>query len=141
MRKKKLTTSLEDFMEAAYELAGSGETRAVDISKKLGISKPSVNAAVKTLADRGLLEHKPYGSIRLSPSGIKAGAEILRRHCLLKDFFTSVLNIPEQQAEQDACRAEHALSRSALDKIGTLTIFLKSEDNRETADEIRRILK
>ncbi|MDD5208061.1 MAG: metal-dependent transcriptional regulator [Elusimicrobiales bacterium] len=135
---KTLSTSLEDYLEAAYTLSRKdGFCRATGISRQLKVSKPSVNAAVKALAARGLLEHERYGYIRLSPSGTKAGAEIAARHLLLKDFFISVLAMDPGQAELDACRAEHALSPGALDRVGALAVFLKSAPRRRLLQAAR----
>ncbi|OIO01226.1 MAG: hypothetical protein COX65_06070 [Elusimicrobia bacterium CG_4_10_14_0_2_um_filter_56_8] len=129
---KQLSPSLEDYLEAAYTLTlKDGFSRAIEISRLLKVSKPSVNSAVKALAARGLLEHERYGYIRLSPAGRKAGAEIAGRHLLLKDFFVSVLAMEETRAEQDACRAEHTLSPEALERVGALTVFLKSPPRRK----------
>jgi len=135
---KQLTPSLEDYLEAAYTLGQKeGFSRACGISRLLKVSKPSVNAAVNALAARGLLEYERYGYIRLSPAGIKAGAEISGRHFLLKDFFISVLAMNDGQAEQDACRAEHALSPEALKRVGALAVFLKSSRRRRLLLEAR----
>ena len=124
---RELSTSLEDYLEAVYALCrADGATRPGLIGARLKVSKPSVNAALKNLAARGLLEHKHYGSIRLSPRGLRAGAEIAGRHALLKDFFVSILALEAPKAEQDACRAEHALSAEALRRVQALAVFLKA---------------
>ncbi|HAT71428.1 MAG TPA: hypothetical protein DCS63_01255 [Elusimicrobia bacterium] len=122
-----LSPSLEDYLEAVYALSrAGGVTRAGLVGARLKVSKPSVNAAIKALAARGLLEHEHYGGISLSPRGLKAGAEIAGRHALLKDFFVSILAMPAPRAERDACRAEHALSAEALRRVGALAVFLKT---------------
>jgi DtxR family Mn-dependent transcriptional regulator len=122
-----LSQSLEDYLEAVYALCSeSGATRAGLIGARLNVSKPSVNAALKTLAARGLLEHEHYGGVRLSPGGLARGAEIAGRHALLKDFFVAILDMPSPLAEQDACRAEHALSGEALRRMEALAGFLKA---------------
>lgn len=120
-----LSPSLEDYLEAVYTLGGREGARASRVSALLKVSKPSVSAATRALAARGLLTQERYGLIRLSPSGLKAGAEIAARHSLLKEFFVSILGLDEARAEKDACRAEHALSREALGRVGRLSLFLK----------------
>ncbi len=122
---KTLSPSLEDYLEAVYTLGREGGARLSRVSALLKVSKPSVTAAVRLLAARGLVTQEPYGLIRLSPAGLRAGAEIAGRHSLLKDFFVSILGLPEARAEKDACRAEHALSREALGRLGRLSLFLK----------------
>lgn len=124
---KQLSPSLEDYLEAAYTLClREGSARTSGISRLLKVSKPSVNSAVKALSALGLLSQERYGSIRLSPAGRKAGAEIAGRHVTLKDFFIAVLAMPPDQAERDACRAEHALSPEALRRLGALAVHLKA---------------
>lgn len=121
-----LSTSLEDYLEAVYTLSREeGFTRACKVSALLKVSKPSVNSAIKGLASRGLASQERYGYIRLTAAGQKAGAEISSRHALLKDFFVSILGMGEAAAEKDACRAEHALSRDALRRVGRLAVSLK----------------
>lgn len=124
---KPLSRSLEDYLEAVYTLSrGEGFARACRVSALLKVSKPSVSSAVKALAARGLLEQEPYGYIRLSPSGLKAGAAISGRHTALKDFFITILGMDARQAERDACLAEHALSPAAIGRLGALAAFLKT---------------
>ncbi|MDA8243607.1 MAG: metal-dependent transcriptional regulator [Elusimicrobia bacterium] len=131
--RKRLSTSLEDYLEAAYTLSlGRGFTRTGEISRVLKVSKPSANAAVKALSARGLLSHERYGDIALTPAGTAAGREIAARHSLLKDFFVEVLAMRGAQAELDACRAEHALSGEALSRLQSLTAFLKSRGRAAT---------
>jgi DtxR family Mn-dependent transcriptional regulator len=140
-RVSSLSPSLEDYLEAVYGLSrAEGSTRAGLVGGRLKVSKPSVNAAIKALAARGLLEHERYGGIRLSPRGLRAGAEIAGRHALLKDFFVSILAMDAPRAERDACRAEHALSREALRRVGKLAVFLKTPGRRKILAEARSSL-
>lgn len=129
---RRLSPSLEDYLEAVYSLSReNGFARACAVSRRLKVAKPSVSSAVKALAARGLLEQERYGGIRLSPAGEKLGAEISSRHSTLKDFFISVLRMPPETAERDACRAEHALSLETLSRISALAAFLKSPAGRK----------
>lgn len=134
-----LSQSLEDYLEAVYTLSrADGRARASRVGALLGVSKPSVNSAMKTLSARGLVRQERYGSITLSPAGLKAGAEVAARHSLLKDFFVSILGLPEAGAERDACRAEHALSRAAVGRLGGLALFLKAPARKATLAAARR---
>lgn len=137
--KPKLTSSLEDYLEAVYSLSlADGFARSSAVSRLLKVSKPSVNAAVKALAARGLLAQERYGLIRLTAAGRRAGAEIAGRHSLLKEFFVSVLGMAEADAERDACRAEHALSQEALCRFGQLSAFLNSPARRRLLAAAKR---
>ncbi len=129
----RLSPSLEDYLEALYSITQeSGRARAGEVSRRLGVTKPSVNAAVKALAARGLLTYERYGDIALTPAGTASGREVAARHSLLKDFFVEVLAMRGDQAELDACRAEHALSRNALSRLQSLATFLRSPERAST---------
>jgi DtxR family transcriptional regulator, Mn-dependent transcriptional regulator len=91
--------------------------RVTDIARELGVSKPSVHAALHELENRGLIEHEHYGEVYLSASGKLASAEIRRRHALLTSFLRNVVGVGADIAERDACRIEHYLSKETMDKI------------------------
>jgi DtxR family Mn-dependent transcriptional regulator len=94
--------------------------RVTDIARELGVSKPSVHAALHELERRGLIEHEHYGEVFLSPAGKDASAEIRRRHGLLTAFLREVVGVGPETAERDACRIEHYLSKETMDKIGEI---------------------
>jgi len=136
-----LSTSLQDYLEAAYILSrATGFARSSDISRFLKVSRPSVNAAVKNLAARGLLAYEHYGHVHLTPKGERTGAKIAGHHFLLKDFFMTVLDLGETDAERDACKAEHALSSATLIKLRALSCFLKVKTRRRVLSAIRSAL-
>jgi DtxR family transcriptional regulator, Mn-dependent transcriptional regulator len=113
-----MTESLEDYLEAILLL---GETekavRVSDIATRLEVSKPSVHHALHELEDRGLVEHQPYQDVFLTDKGLSAAREVRRRHAVLKSFLVDVLEVPEAEAEREACAMEHDLSADTIDKI------------------------
>ncbi|MDR1411049.1 MAG: metal-dependent transcriptional regulator [Spirochaetaceae bacterium] len=117
-----MTQSLEDYLEMVGFLSDEGDVRVTDIASRLGVSKPSVLTALKTLEDRGLLEHERYRSVTLTERGKEAAAEIRGRHDFLTIFLKDVLGVSPDIAEQDACRMEHVLSGETLEKMKALTL-------------------
>lgn len=114
----KLTGSLEDYLEAVYLVEKKkGEVRITDIALFMNLSKPSVNKAVSTLKESGLLEHEKYGTIKLTESGTKLAKEIYFRHETLTKFFIEALDIEPETAEDEACKIEHIISRQTLNKL------------------------
>lgn len=113
-----LTSSLEDYLETIYVLQeGGNDVRITDIAREMGLSKPSVNRAVNTLKTQLLVEQKRYGKISLTPSGKETGNEIYIRHNILKRFFSEILGVSSENAETDACKSEHVLSKETIKKI------------------------
>mgnify|MGYP000526701984 CR=1 FL=1 len=88
-----------------------------DIASSLKVSKPSVNRAVGALKEAGLLEHEFYGTIALTPEGETRAAQVLRRHRMIRHFLHHTLGVPEEIAEEDACRMEHVVSQTTLRRM------------------------
>ena len=113
-----MTSSLEDYLETVFVLSSTIESvRVTDIAEHLGVSKPSVNRAINTLAQHGFLEHETYGSIKITPMGESYAANVLRRHKLIKQFLIDTLGVDEENAEKDACKMEHVMSSVTIDKL------------------------
>jgi DtxR family Mn-dependent transcriptional regulator len=115
-----MTQSLEDYLEMVSFLADDGEVRVTDIASRLGVSKPSVLTALKTLEEQGLLEHERYRSVALTKKGVDRAAEIRGRHFFLTTFLHDVVGVDEDTAEKDACKMEHILSEETLQKMNLL---------------------
>ncbi len=122
-----ISASLEDYLEAIFILhQQSKSVRTTDIADFLDVSKPSVNRAVGTLKDAGLLKHESYGEITLTKSGKNRAEAVLHRHNLLKNFLNINLGVDIETAEKDACRMEHVMSNESIEK---LSHFLESLNN------------
>jgi DtxR family Mn-dependent transcriptional regulator len=122
-----MTQSLEDYLEMVSFLSDEGEVRVTDIASRLGVSKPSVLTALRTLETRGLLEHERYRGVTLTERGKEAAADIRGRHDFLTSFLQNVLGVSPDIAEQDACKMEHILSEETLRKMKALTLPQKKK--------------
>jgi len=120
---QKLSASLEDYLEAIFNLAGEARgARSKDIAATLGVARPSVTGALQALKERGLANYRPYGCVTLTPRGQTAAEEVVRKHNILTSFFVSVLGVDNEVAQQAACKAEHALGPEI---IGRLLSFIE----------------
>lgn len=120
-----ISASLEDYIEAIYVISRENRVaRVTDVSHRLDVRKSSVTGALKILSERDIIEHDPYSFITLTNKGEKLGREIFHRHTVLKRFFTDVLGLEEERAEQTACGMEHAVDRETLEKIVALVKFI-----------------
>ena len=109
-------TTNEMYLEVILELSENGPVRSVDIAKKMGVTKPSVNKAMHSLKEHGYILKERYGSITLTPKGYEIAAEIASRHTLLRRFLIEVLGCDEKTADTDACLMEHVLSAESVEK-------------------------
>jgi DtxR family Mn-dependent transcriptional regulator len=122
-----MTQSLEDYLEMVSFLADEGDVRITDIASRLGVSKPSVLTALKTLEDQGLLEHERYKGVSLTAKGKKRAKEIRERHDFLTSFLHDVLGVSSATAEQDACKLEHILSEETFEKMKILASSMEKK--------------
>lgn len=109
---RRISASREDYLEAIVELGGSPKQpiRPVDVAAKLGVSKASVNKAVASLKEAGMLDQPYYGDITLTADGYAYGCKVLERHTMLYEFLHDVLGVPAERADDEACLIEHDIS-------------------------------
>ena len=118
MEKKRHTTaSGEDYLEAILVLQEKlGMVRSVDVARHMGVSKASVTRATTILRKDGFLKMDREHYIYLTSAGRVTAEKIYERH----QFFTNRLiaaGVEPEQAEQDACRMEHAISDESFVKL------------------------
>lgn len=114
----KLTFSMENYLEAVYELsAGTGGARVSDIAARLGVSKASVNSAMNALHQRGLVENEKYREIYLTEEGRRLAKLTSHKHVILQTLLHQVIGIDNEQASADACAMEHVISDTSTEKI------------------------
>lgn len=121
-----LGESLEDYLEAIWALEREwGAAQVGHISSRLSVSKPSVTGALRALKGRSLIRHEPYGTVTLTQAGKRIARNVARRHGVLKGFLTSVLLLPQGAAETAACRMEHILSESVIERFCAFARYLE----------------
>lgn len=128
MNIKKISSKLEDYLEAIYLLQQrSIVARVKDLAQMLGVRPPTAISAVQRLTDLELVEHQHYGYIRLTEEGLAIAKSIYKRHETLLAFLVDILNIDVEKALPQACGMEHSISLSTRDKFELLTDFIKSD--------------
>ena len=112
---------MEDYLEAVYVLEqDSGYVRIKDIADKLGVTMPSVSAAVKKIEKLGLVSHSKYNLVALTPAGAMAAENIYTRHLVIRSFLKDILGLDEDLAEKEACCIEHVISPETLEGLSRL---------------------
>jgi DtxR family Mn-dependent transcriptional regulator len=123
---RKLSPAMEDYLEAIYALVQEeGFARVGDIARRLKVRMPSVTGALRALAERDLVRYEPYRYVRLTTPGRRAAARVAKRHEALTRFLTHVLKLDADEARQNACGMEHALSDRALDRMVRFVEFVR----------------
>jgi DtxR family Mn-dependent transcriptional regulator len=125
-KSKVLSANMEDYLETIYHIVSEKKAaRAKDIAVRMAVNSASVTGALRLLAEKGHINYAPYDVITLTPGGETLARDIVRRHEILKDFFTKVLDVDEQVAEDNACRMEHAVSPVIIDRLVRFVEFVQ----------------
>lgn len=139
-----LSASLEDYLEAIFNLAGqSNMARSKDIAKSLNVSKSSVTGALRLLKKKGLANYRPYDYVTLTDAGKSAAAEVVRKHNILKSFFVDVLGVDRDIAQQAACRAEHTLGQGVIARLLCFIEFItrSNKNGYDLTDKFKQFYK
>jgi DtxR family Mn-dependent transcriptional regulator len=113
--------SVEKYLDALYGLHLEGEPiRTTAIAKELELSPASVTEMVQRLATEGYVDYERYHGVRLTPKGVAAATDVLRRRRLLQVFLINVLGLDLDLARDESMRIEHAISHEVEDRLCAL---------------------
>lgn len=114
VREAHQTELAEDYVELIADLIDTtGEARAADIARRLGVAHPTVVKTIGRLQRDGLVASLPYRSIFLTETGRKMAERCKRRHEVVVNFLKA-LGVTEETAERDAEGVEHHISEETL---------------------------
>jgi DtxR family manganese transport transcriptional regulator len=104
----------EDYVELiAALIAETGEARAIDMARRLGVTHVTVGRTIQRLQRGGLVTTQPYRSIFLTDAGRTLAEKARRRHQTVVEFLRSI-GVPASVAESDAEGIEHHVSEETV---------------------------
>ena len=122
-----LTSSMEDYLEAIFLIVAERKVaRVKEIAEALGVRMGSVTGALRTLSDKGLVDHDKFGYVDLTEKGAEAAGRIVRRHEVITSFLFDVLGVDPEVAEEVACKMEHSVGKVVTDRLVCLAEFLQT---------------
>jgi DtxR family Mn-dependent transcriptional regulator len=105
-------------LKAIYRLSkGGADAHTGDLADALGVSPGTATATVKRLAERGLLDHKPYRGVELTRKGRQVAVAAIRRHRIVERFLADMLGYAWNEADRLATTFEHDLPKEVEDRI------------------------
>ncbi|PYG88725.1 DtxR family iron (metal) dependent repressor [Ruminiclostridium sufflavum DSM 19573] len=126
---EKLTFTMENYLEAIYELSKAGKgVRVSDIAERLEVTKASTNSAMSTLAEKGLIIREKYGEIYLTSAGENWAEFTSKKHHIIRKFFMDILKIDHDTADNDACSIEHVISAKSIE---AMQLFLQNYESNK----------
>jgi len=140
---KELSSTLEDYLEAIFRIEKKKRAARVrDIASHVGVTKSTVNAALKSLAAKQLVEYEPYELIALTPKGRDRALAIVMNHYIISHFLQSVLAVDRERAERTACDLEHSVDREMMERFVCFLAFAEklAANGSDLLGEFRRSL-
>lgn len=117
-----LTNSQEEYLKTIYILKNTkNEIKVTEIANKLNKTKASVNNAINSLKQEGLIDYEPYGQIELTKPGETLAQKIIEANDIVKLFLTEIINATEENAENEAKSIKTVLSDDTLNKLARYT--------------------
>ncbi len=114
-REEHAQETAQDYVELIADLINeTGEARAIDLARRLGVTHVTVARTIQRLQRAGLVTSLPYRSIFLTASGSKLSEESRTRHEIVVEFLES-LGVPALVAQSDAEGIEHHVSEETLE--------------------------
>jgi DtxR family Mn-dependent transcriptional regulator len=116
------SSTVENYLKAIYLGEGRLEPgqRLVpmgQIASALGVAPGTATSMIRTLSESGLVEYEPYNGVRLTPSGEKLAALVLRRHRLIELFLVQVVGLKWDEVHDDAEQLEHVVSDRLIERM------------------------
>jgi DtxR family Mn-dependent transcriptional regulator len=105
--------AVQNYLRVIHKLqAEDGRAITTAIARNLNVTAASATGMITKLAERGLVEHRPYRGVTLTSTGERAALEVVRHHRLLERYLVETLEVPLSDVHGEADRLEHALSES-----------------------------
>lgn len=112
------TTVKENYLKALYFLdEQEGQINLTELSKQLGVSKPTANNMVKKLEEHGWVNYQKYKPVILTEEGRRTAALIIRKHRLTEMFLHQVMGFGWEEVHEIAEQVEHIQSDKLFSRM------------------------
>lgn len=116
------TSTVENYLKHVLLLSagGDGLVPMGALATALAVVPGTATTMVKSLADEGLVDHRPRQGVRLTAEGRRVALSVLRKHRLVETFLVNVLKMDWAAVHAEAEQLEHAISDEVLDRLDAL---------------------
>ena len=122
----------ENYLKAIFHLINDENTVTInEMSKLLNVKMPSVNNMMKKFADKKWVIYESYKPIKITDSGKKQAALVVRKHRLTEMFLVEKMNFGWENVHEIAEQVEHIQSDLFFDKMDQLLNFPKFDPHGE----------
>ena len=109
----------DDYLKAIYHHTEWQDARITpsQLAAQLRLAPSSVTEMVGKLVASGLVSHKPYQPIGLTPDGERRAAMMVRRHRLIETWLVRDFDYSWDEVHDEAEILEHSISDRILERI------------------------
>ena len=128
----KTTLTEENYLKAIFHLINEENTVAInEISKFLKVKMPTVNNMMKKFAEKNWVKYESYKPLKITESGMKNAALVVRKHRLTEMFLVEKMNFGWENVHEIAEQLEHIHSDLFFDKMDELLNYPKIDPHGE----------
>lgn len=122
----------ENYLKAIFHLMNTENTATInELSKLLNVKMPSVNNMMKKFAEKGWVIYESYKPLKITDSGKKQAALVVRKHRLTEMFLVEKMNFGWETVHEIAEQLEHIHSETFFDKMDELLNYPKYDPHGE----------
>ena len=117
-----ITSTVENYLKALFLLDQRNEKQVAtgELAKALNVTPGSVTTMIKTLAEAGLVVHRPHYGVKLTQSGRTLAVRVVRRHRIVELFLVEILSMDWSEVHEEAEQLEHVVSDIVIDRMDEL---------------------
>ena len=113
-----VSKALEEYIKTMYVLEKqTNQIRVTDIAEKMQCSKASVTKSLNNLKEKGLVEYKAYGEIKLTNQAEEIAQKALEAYDIVYLFFNEILNLESEDAKEEAEKVKSVISDESLNRL------------------------
>jgi len=110
--------TIEEYLETILNMLSEGKSvLGARLAERLQVAPPTVTATLQRMARDGLIITSRNKETSLTEHGMKMAVIIVKRHRLAERLLTDILKVPWPEVHQEACRLEHGISDSVMNRL------------------------
>lgn len=122
----------ENYLKAIFHLMNEENTVTInEMSKFLNVKMPSVNNMMKKFAEKNWVYYESYKPLKITDSGKKQAALVVRKHRLTEMFLVEKMNFGWENVHEIAEQLEHIHSETFFDKMDEILDYPKFDPHGE----------
>lgn len=119
-----ISPTMREYLGEIYRLQATPEGATTSLlAEKLEVSPSAVVRMLRRLDEAGMLSHKPYQGVALTPAGEREALKSIRRHRLLEVFLVKVMGFGWDEVHEQAHGLQLTITDAFEDRMDVVCDF------------------